>query len=98
MYEGPTDWKKSTWQNMYKMNKHIAVIHEIYYINLSSVHSKPVLLQYQKLEFWCCGHSTWTLNDQHQKCDANIQMTIPNYCNDCGHSKGTNVTAPPSVT
>jgi len=38
------------------------------------------------------------LNDQHQNCNADTQMTIPKYCNDCSHCKGTNVTAPPSVT
>jgi hypothetical protein len=44
--EGQTDWKKPTWQNMYKMNKHSTVIHDIFYITSNSVQSKPVPLQY----------------------------------------------------
>jgi hypothetical protein len=31
---------------MYKMNKHITVIHEVFYKNLNSVQHKPDILQY----------------------------------------------------
>jgi hypothetical protein len=57
MNEGQADWKKSTWQNMYKMNKHSIVIREVYYITLNSIQHKPVLLHYPKLRFW-----RWSFN------------------------------------
>jgi hypothetical protein len=49
MIEVQTDQKKSTWQNMYKMNKHMTVIHEVSCINIHTVQSKPVPSQYQKV-------------------------------------------------
>jgi hypothetical protein len=68
MNEGQTDWKKSTWQNVYKMKKHITVIQEVFYITSNSVQRKPVLLHYQELQFWC-----WSFNVDAERPASTLQ-------------------------